>query len=175
MKAQLEGWADEHKDNVSFCPMCRTKIEKNQGCNHMTCGFCQYEFCWACGASASNSENHFSGFNGCGVSMMDESVRPGDGSKTGTKCCRVFKAIGLVLLCIMLYPFVLVFYMPIVCAAGLGSLGSRGGCGTMLFLGAIGFVVGLILDICFIPLALIGTIVFLIVMLFKGLHLLVTC
>lgn len=78
MKDQLQGWAEENKDKVSFCPKCRTKIEKNQGCNHMTCYLCGYEFCWACGGSASPGENHFSG-NGCGVKQMDESVKPGDG------------------------------------------------------------------------------------------------
>ena len=114
MNKQLAGWAEENKDNVSFCPMCRTKIEKNLGCNHMTCGFCKYEFCWSCGASATNAERHFDSGRGCGVKKMDDRVKPGDHLKITktSKCKEQSWKIGKIVLVVIFFPIVLVFYMP---------------------------------------------------------------
>ena len=159
MKKQLQGWAEENKDNVSFCPMCRTRIEKSAGCNHMTCGFCEYEFCWACGQSASNADNHYGLLRGCGVKMMDDKAKPGDGRKT-SKCCEVTKFILRIVLCPIWWPLWVVLYCPIAVASGCAI-----GCHKQLgIIGAIvGAIVGLIFglgfNVCWIPLALIFTVV----------------
>ena len=34
--------------NTKKCPNCSSRIEKNQGCNHMNCKVCKHEFCWIC-------------------------------------------------------------------------------------------------------------------------------
>jgi hypothetical protein len=41
------------------CPNCDSPIEKNGGCNHMTCGLCYHEFCWLCLADYDRGR-HFS-------------------------------------------------------------------------------------------------------------------
>jgi hypothetical protein len=33
---------------VKKCPQCKVWTEKNEGCNHMTCKICSYNWCWIC-------------------------------------------------------------------------------------------------------------------------------
>lgn len=37
---QYDDWA-KGKD-VRFCPTCKARIEKAEGCNHMTCYYCEF-------------------------------------------------------------------------------------------------------------------------------------
>eukprot|EP01090_Pellita_catalonica_P006992 TRINITY_DN1745_c0_g1_i2.p1 TRINITY_DN1745_c0_g1~~TRINITY_DN1745_c0_g1_i2.p1 ORF type:complete len:560 (+),score=88.12 TRINITY_DN1745_c0_g1_i2:95-1774(+) len=46
------------KNHAQECPNCKSAIEKNGGCNHMTCANCGHEFCWLCLARYTHS--HFS-------------------------------------------------------------------------------------------------------------------
>ena len=47
--AETVQWLDEHSKE---CPNCKNRIQKNGGCDHMTCappGGCGFEFWWTCG------------------------------------------------------------------------------------------------------------------------------
>lgn len=42
----FENWRDSKK--VKRCPRCKYFIEKNEGCNHIICFNCKYNWCWLC-------------------------------------------------------------------------------------------------------------------------------
>ncbi|KAH7488145.1 uncharacterized protein KRP23_2103 [Phytophthora ramorum] len=48
-KSYLAWEASVGKQNaVRACPKCQMRIWKNEGCNHMTCTHCRFEYCWVC-------------------------------------------------------------------------------------------------------------------------------
>ena len=41
------------------CPKCKTRIEKNGGCNYVQCSRCGFAFCWVCGDDWKTHGDHF--------------------------------------------------------------------------------------------------------------------
>ncbi|KFM66123.1 hypothetical protein X975_02723, partial [Stegodyphus mimosarum] len=44
----LKVWMLADEANRKLCPSCSSPIEKNEGCNHMTCWKCRAHMCWLC-------------------------------------------------------------------------------------------------------------------------------
>ena len=106
---------------VKECPKCKSKIEKSEGCNHMSCSRCNYQFCWLC--LKKYSQNHYKSYNLFGCPGKQYYSRPQ--KKTISICwfwfwLTVIKCLFLItgfVLAVAVAPFALIFgaiYLPCV-------------------------------------------------------------
>lgn len=98
MDKEFFAWASK-SGNVSNCPKCKVRVQKTEGCNHMTCRQCNYQWCWVCGGKYTS--NHYEAFNifGC----------PGMQFYSNNQC-KVFLLNFVILLGL---PFI-IFFTPVI-------------------------------------------------------------
>jgi hypothetical protein len=141
--------------------MCKAHIEKSEGCNHMTCYYCEFQFCWICGGTY--TPDHFTAFNPFGCSGQQFSS-----SNPANTALRVLwlylRRFLLFLVFLIVAPIVLVFAAPIACVAfclectkSCWRYNNSCWCTCIYFLIVIPpvFALGLAADVVVVPLAIV--------------------
>jgi hypothetical protein len=103
------------------CPGCKQPIEKNGGCNHMTCPnpACRCNFCWLCGRKISGGTlpSHFADWNvlGCPAMQMQADLRSAgrsNRSQEAIQCAyRVAYACFIPIAAALVFTIVLSFFI----------------------------------------------------------------
>lgn len=96
------------KKDTKRCPKCKVLVEKAEGCNHMTCFVCQYEFCWICGGVYTSY--HFLPVNPLGCPGLQFARTKN--SKYNCLKRNFIRALSW-LFCLFLFPFYVILFMPV--------------------------------------------------------------
>ena len=128
---------------------------------------------------AVHGDGHFGALgNGCGVSMMNENIRPGDHLlDTRSSQCRIIGFLVLKVLAFIIFsPLILVFYVP--CMEVHRVILSRRGrdhCCILVIKCVFAFLGGLLLDIIFIPVIIIYAVVLIGYAILRLINCIITC
>ena len=92
--------------NTKKCPKCQTRIEKNQGCNHMNCKMCKHEFCWICMGPWSDHGQNTGGYYKC--NKYDPTGTDNNAEKAKAELDRYESSPPLLLLLLFSFSLILV-------------------------------------------------------------------
>ena len=85
-------------------------IEKNAGCNHMTCSHCKFQFCWICLSPYTSNHYDYTNLAGCPGMQFTNSEDERQIARGRTRCIATHYLVILIkiLLIILLIPFFLI-------------------------------------------------------------------
>ena len=91
-------------NNIKRCPNCKVYIEKLDGCNHITCRYCNYEWCWLCG-------NKYNYQHYTDISSPCYGLQYVNNNCCSNRFCRIISKIGLIILKVLAVIFLVPGYV----------------------------------------------------------------
>ena len=125
----FEEWKSHTR--VKRCPNCKYYTEKNEGCNHMTCSQCKFQWCWVCEKECVAGHYEFGRCKGLHFEKVDNDEDAKRLLRENCNCCCVISWILTNFVYLLIYLFMMpCFYLA---AIGIKYLDEYDNCGSMFF------------------------------------------
>jgi len=110
LDTEFETFAKEN--DIKSCIMCKSFIQRVEGCTHITCPICDYEWCWTCGREF--TEDHS---RNCPQMWKPEppTHRQREDKNTHIEIKRKKSCLSKFFLCLFKLPFVIIFLPMVLC------------------------------------------------------------
>ena len=110
--AGFEEW--KQHTMVKRCPNCKFWTEKNEGCNHMTCSQCNFQWCWICQKECVAGHYDFGPCKGLHFEKVTDDEAAKRLMKDNCDCCCVLGWIITKFVYLMIYLFMMpCFYLAV--------------------------------------------------------------
>ena len=125
----FEEWKSHTR--VKRCPNCQFYTEKNEGCNHMTCSQCKFQWCWVCEKECVAGHYEFGPCRGLHFENVNNDEDAKRLLRENCDCCCIFGWLITKFIYLLIYLFMMpCFYLAVI---GLRYLDEYDNCGSMFF------------------------------------------
>ena len=116
---------------VKRCPNCKFWTEKNEGCNHMTCSQCRFQWCWVCEKECVAGHYEFGPCKGLHFERVNNDEDAKRLMRENCDCCCVIGWLITNFIYLLIYFFMMpCFYLAVL---GFKYLDDYSNCGSIVF------------------------------------------
>ena len=116
---------------VKRCPNCKFWTEKNEGCNHMTCSQCRFQWCWVCEKECVAGHYEFGPCKGLHFERVNNDEDAKRLMRENCDCCCVIGWLITNFIYLLIYFFMMpCFYLAVL---GFKYLDDYDNCGSIVF------------------------------------------